>query len=308
MVHGRLDALRDVAHAHGATVNDVLLTAVAGGLRALLLSRGEDVHDLHPLAYEPVTLLLRRRPGGRPDDVGMIFVPLPVGVADPLERLRAVAAATADRKRHIIPAPVGLPTRTRLVRRIMMRVAARQRWAAAYVADVPGPRTRLYLEGAELQELLPVVPIAGRTPIGVGALSYAGSLGITVVADRDACPDIEIFTDGLRATLTGLAPAASITVGVPTDRARAAQPRRVRRRLRTYRATRRRRRRLTCPRRVGRILADAIATAMTTEGLRRGVTAQPDLRRSPGSGPRTPFRRRPPVRWAPNRCPAPPAR
>ena len=86
-----------------------------------------------------------------------------------------------------------------------MRFAARQRWAAVYVADVPGPRTRLYLEGAELLELLPVVPIAGRTPIGVGALSYAGALGITVVADRDACPDIEIFTDGLRATLTGLA-------------------------------------------------------------------------------------------------------
>ena len=205
VVSGRLDPVRDVAHAHGATVNDVLLTAVAGGLRALLLSRGEDVHDLHPLAYEPVTLLLRRRPGGRPDDVGMIFVPLAVGVADPLERLRAVTAATADRKRHVIPAPVGLPTRTRLVRRMMMRFAARQRWAAVYVADVPGPRTRLYLEGAELLELLPVVPIAGRTPIGVGALSYAGALGITVVADRDACPDIEIFTDGLRATLTGLA-------------------------------------------------------------------------------------------------------
>ena len=71
----------------------------------------------------------------------MIFVPLPVGVADPVERLRRVAAVTADRKRHVIPAPVGLPTRTRLVRRIMMRGAARQRWAAVYVADVPGPRT-----------------------------------------------------------------------------------------------------------------------------------------------------------------------
>jgi WS/DGAT/MGAT family acyltransferase len=209
VVRSRLDVVRDVAHTHGATVNDVLLTAVAGGLRELLLSRGEDVRDRHPLAYEPVTLLLRRRPGGHPDDAGMIFVPLPVGVADPVERLRAVAAATAERKRHVIPAPVGLPTRTRLVRRIMMRVAARQRWAAVYVADVPGPRTRLHLEGAELQELFPVVPLAGRTPIGVGALSYAGALGITVVTDRDACPDIATFTDGLRTTLAELAPAVA---------------------------------------------------------------------------------------------------
>ena len=215
VVRSRLEVARTVAHAHGATVNDVLLTAVAGGLRTLLLSRGENVHDLHPLAYEPVTLLLRRRPDGHPDDIGLMFVPLAVGVADPAERLRAVAAAAADRKRHVVAAPVGLPTRTRLVRRTMMRFAARQRWAAVYVADVPGPRTRLSLAGADLQELFPLVPLAGRTPIGVGALSYAGGLGITVVADRDACPDIEVFTDGLRATLTGLAPAASITVGVP---------------------------------------------------------------------------------------------
>jgi hypothetical protein len=134
-----------------------------------------------------------------------------------------VAAAAADRKRHVIPAPVGLPTRTRLVRRMMMWVAARQRWAAVYVADIPGPRTRLSLEGAELQELLPVVPLAGRTPIGVGALSYAGDLGIAVVADRDACPDIAIFTDGLRATLTGLAVAARPAVS--SSRTAASGPR-----------------------------------------------------------------------------------
>ena len=217
VVGRRLDTVRGIAHAHGATVNDVLLSAVAGGLGALLRSRGEEVHDVAPLAYEPVTLLLRRRAGGRPDDAGMIFVPLPVGVADPVERLRRVAAATADRKRHVIPAPVGLPTRTLLVRRIMMRVAARQRWAAVYVADVPGPRTRLSLEGAELQELFPVVPLAGRTPIGVGALSYAGRLGITVVADRDACPDIGIFTDGLSAALAELERTAA---SVPDDLAR----------------------------------------------------------------------------------------
>jgi WS/DGAT/MGAT family acyltransferase len=215
VVDGRLDAVRAAAHAHGATVNDILLAAVAGGLRALLLSRGEDVHDLRPLAYEPVTLLLRRAAAARPDEGGMIFVPLPLGVDDPVERLRRVSAAAAGCKRHVLPAPAGGPNSIRLVRRLMMRVAARQRWADVYVANVPGPRTPLYLDGAQVRELYPVVPLAGRTPVGVGALSYAGRLGITVVADRDACPDIEIFTDGLRAALAELEHAASSAARPP---------------------------------------------------------------------------------------------
>lgn len=208
VVDGRLDLVRDIAHAHSATVNDVLLAAVAGGLRALLLSRGEDVRDRHSLAYEPVTLLLRRTAGARPDDGGMMFVPLPLGIDDALERLRRVAVAAAGCKQHVVPAPSGGPNRSRLVRRLMMRAAARQRWADVYVADVPGPRAPLYLAGAQVHELYPVVPLAGRVPVGVGALSYAGRLGITVVADRDACPDIQIFVDGLRAALTELEHAA----------------------------------------------------------------------------------------------------
>jgi diacylglycerol O-acyltransferase / wax synthase len=208
VVSGRLDLVRDVAHAHGATVNDVLLAAVAGGLRALLMSRGEDVQDRHSLAYEPVTLLLRRAAAARPDDGGMMFVPLPLGVVDAVERLRLVAVSAAGCKQHVIPAPSGGPNRSRLVRRLMMRFAARQRWADVYVADVPGPPAPLYLAGAQVQELYPVVPLAGRVPVGVGALSYAGRLGITVVADRDACPDIDIFTDGLRAALAELEHAA----------------------------------------------------------------------------------------------------
>jgi hypothetical protein len=91
-----------------------------------------------------------------------------------------------------------------------------------YVADVPGPRRRLRLAGAEVQELYPVVPLAGRTPIGVGALSYAGELGITVVADRDACPDIAVFTDGLGAALADLELAAGVPVPTAVRSARRA--------------------------------------------------------------------------------------
>jgi WS/DGAT/MGAT family acyltransferase len=132
-------APRRRARARCDGVNDVPLAAVAGGLPALLMSQGEDVHDLHPLAYEPVTLLLRRAATARPDEGGMIFVPLPLGIDDPIERLRRVAVAAADCKQHVIPAPAGGPNRSRLVRRLMMRFAARRRWADVYVANVPVP-------------------------------------------------------------------------------------------------------------------------------------------------------------------------
>jgi hypothetical protein len=55
-----------------------------------------------------------------------------------------------------------------------------------------------------------VVPILGNVPLGIGALSYAGQFNITVVADRDGCPDAEVFTAGLRASLDDLATPAPV--------------------------------------------------------------------------------------------------
>ena len=79
-----------------------------------------------------------------------------------------------------------------------------------YIANVPGPPVPLYLAGAPLAEAFPVVPIMGNLPLGIGALSYAGQFNITVVADRDSCPDSEVFTAGLRACLDDLAHAAPV--------------------------------------------------------------------------------------------------
>ncbi|MGA7273004.1 MAG: WS/DGAT domain-containing protein [Acidimicrobiia bacterium] len=64
----------------------------------------------------------------------------------------------------------------------------------------------LYMGSARIQELFPVVPLIGNTAIGVGALSYAGHFNLTVVADHDACPDLDVFVEGLRDTLHHLAP------------------------------------------------------------------------------------------------------
>jgi diacylglycerol O-acyltransferase / wax synthase len=202
VVRGSLDDVRRVGHEHGATVNDVLLTAVAGGLRALLLGRDEPVDGPAPQAYVPVAP--DPRGTGERGGAGMVFVPLPVDVEDAVARLRAVAAATADRKRHIVRVAPGVLGCGLAAPRLMMRLAYRQRWADVYVADVPGPRSPLSLAGAAVLDLFPVVPLSGRMTLGVGALSYGGRLGITVVADRDAVPDVAAFTEGVRAALAEL--------------------------------------------------------------------------------------------------------
>jgi diacylglycerol O-acyltransferase len=215
LVRGSLDQVKGIAHAHHATVNDVLSAAVAGGLRTLLGSRGEHLDGLVLRAFVPVSLH-REQPGQvRGNLDGAMIVPLPLGEPDPVERLRLIAAETAQRKKKSRPQG-GTLFRNAVIQRAFLRYyAARQRLMNVYIANVPGPPVPLYLAGAPLAEVFPVVPILGNVPLGIGALSYAGQFNITVVADPNACPDAEIFTAGLRASLDGLAQALAATSGRP---------------------------------------------------------------------------------------------
>jgi diacylglycerol O-acyltransferase len=52
--------------------------------------------------------------------------------------------------------------------------------------------------------VFPVVPIMGNMTLGIGALSYAGQFNLTVVADRDACPDVQVFVEGIQGSLDEL--------------------------------------------------------------------------------------------------------
>jgi diacylglycerol O-acyltransferase / wax synthase len=90
---------------------------------------------------------------------------------------------------------------------------SRQRWANTYAANVPGPTMPLYFAGARLLELFPLVPLTGNITVGIGALSYAGQFNITVVADEDACPDIDMCAQGIQDALNSLA-----TALIPADR------------------------------------------------------------------------------------------
>jgi diacylglycerol O-acyltransferase len=68
-------------------------------------------------------------------------------------------------------------------------------------ADLPGPPLPLYLAGAQLLEMFPMLPLIGRVSLGVGAISYAGQFNIAAIADGDSYPDIDVFAEGVREDL-----------------------------------------------------------------------------------------------------------
>jgi WS/DGAT/MGAT family acyltransferase len=200
-----LDVAKQVAHAHHAKVNDVLLAAVAGGLRELLRHRGEPVQRLTLRAMVPISLHQEQPGQARGNQDGWMVVPLPLGEPDPGRRLELIAAETAARKHRAHPQVGSGIFRFAIAQRAFLRLFARQRLVNVSVTNVAGPPVPLYLAGAQLQELFPVVsPVANLTLV-IAVLSYAGRLNLTAVSDREGCGDVEVFAQGVRSALDELA-------------------------------------------------------------------------------------------------------
>jgi diacylglycerol O-acyltransferase / wax synthase len=208
LVRSNLEVVKRTAHAHDAKVNDVLLTVVASGLRDLLRGRGEPVDGVVLRAFVPVSLHtgVGQARGNRD---GAMLVPLPVGEPDELRRLRLIAAETAARKKKSRPAG-GTLFRNAVIQRAALRAAPHQRVMNTYAANVPGPPVPLYFVGAPILEMFPVVPLMANVSVGVGALSYAGQFNLTAVADKELCPDLEVFADGARRSLEVLAASVGV--------------------------------------------------------------------------------------------------
>lgn len=203
IIRGDLDLARRVAHQHDAKVNDVLLAVTAAGLRELLTGRGEPIEDLGLPVYVPITLRQpQHRERARGNLIGQMVVRLPVGEPDPGPRLEQIAAEAARQKAGGHP-DLGMMLRSRLARRALLALLARDP-VSVTTADVPGPPQPVFFAGARVLEVFPVLPLIGNVTIGVGALSYAGQLNITVVADRDALPDLDTFTAAARSELRAL--------------------------------------------------------------------------------------------------------
>lgn len=178
----------------GGTVNDVVLTVVAGALRTFLREeRGEGrISDLRALV--PVNM---RQAGEEPvlgNHISAYLVSLPVTIANPRRRHRVVmermlsAKASGQAIGGQILAGAGVPLLAALV-----RLAERLRPFNVVVTNVPGPPVDLYLAGARLQAVFPFVPLFLNQGLGIALFSYAGKLHWGLDADRDLVPDISKF-------------------------------------------------------------------------------------------------------------------
>jgi len=199
LVRADLDRIRNVAHAHGGTVNDVVLTAVAGGARSLLGARGELTPGLVLQASVPASLREASDHRAAGNRVGVMIVPLPLGEADPARRLARIAATTTTRKRQPLHQP-----NARAVQSWMVHVMKRQHLVNLLVSNVPGPRGPLYVAGARIMEVFQLGTVQGNVTINVGAFSYDGQLNLDVVGDSGAVPDLAIFAGGISDTLSQL--------------------------------------------------------------------------------------------------------
>ncbi|MEJ3748944.1 wax ester/triacylglycerol synthase domain-containing protein [Actinomycetes bacterium KLBMP 9797] len=212
-----LAAARDVAHAYGGTVNDVLLTAVTGALHALLRHRSEHVERL----VVSIPASARRTAGGTGNQVGVIPVELPTG-GDALQRLQAIARITQARKsapRGASTALLGPAFRTLARMGLFHWFINHQRLVNTFVTNLRGPEHRLSFLGAPITGLNAVTVVPGNVTVTFAALSYAGTLTVTVVADPDRCPDLPVLSRHLQDELDTLA-SGRASLSRPRDRGR----------------------------------------------------------------------------------------
>jgi diacylglycerol O-acyltransferase / wax synthase len=199
LVRADLEQARQVAHAHHATINDVVLCTIAGGARALLAGRGELPR---PLVLKVSVAASVRAPASTSQAgnlVGVLIVPVAVGEEDPIRRLEQIARATAERKRLPPYQPAA-----RLLQRWLIRAMNRQRRINLLMSNLPGPPQPLYFAGAKILELFQIGVVQGNVAVQVGALSYAGQLNIDIVADTSLVPDLPVFAAGMTEDLKHL--------------------------------------------------------------------------------------------------------
>ena len=187
-----LDEVKTIGKALRCSVNDVLLACVAGALRDALRERGESVDGVMVRTLIPVNLRPMDKAWKLGNRFGLIFLELPLGIENPIERLYAVRASMDALKQSMQPiVALGLLAAMgagpRVLQEALLAVLARN--ATAVLSNVPGPQTPLYFAGAKIDQLMFWVPQSGNIGMGVSIISYNDSVQLGIVTDAGLCPD-----------------------------------------------------------------------------------------------------------------------
>jgi len=216
ITQARLADLKRVKDAHGGTVNDVILSIVAGALGRYLRARGHDTEGLELRAMVPVSVRAEEEHGALGNRISAMMAPLPVWCEDPVERLRILTEEMGDLKSS--GQAVGAEILTRITDFAPTTIASQaarlqpaQRFFNLVVTNVPGPQFPLYVLGRQMESIFPMVPLARRQALCVGIMSYNGQVNFGLVGDYDAMADLDSFALDLEAAtdeVVATAPAA----------------------------------------------------------------------------------------------------
>ena len=207
-----LDDFKAVGKAHGATVNDVLVSATTGALRRYMEQRGQETAGVSIRASIPVNLRPPNRTHELGNAFGLVFLTLPVGIADPVRRLAAIKKEMDGLKRS----PEALVAFGALSLMGLAPVQVEQAGlrffgskATTVLTNVPGPRQRLYICGRKIDRVMFWVPQSGRLGLGISIISYAGGVMLGVASDAGLVPDPERIVDAFKLELDAMKTAAS---------------------------------------------------------------------------------------------------
>jgi diacylglycerol O-acyltransferase len=213
-----LDEIKAIGHRMGATVNDVLLAATAGAVRSYLLACGTSLDGAAVRALVPVSV---RPPGAEMqlgNRIGVIFVPLPVELADPAERL-AELKWWMDNQKGSFQVPVihrAMQAAGRLpAKPLNLAVDYLCTKASVVVTNVKGPAERRSLAGAPLEEIMFWIPRYGGIGVALTIISYAGQVWVGAISDRDTVSDPETVIADFRDELDVLLVQASAQESPP---------------------------------------------------------------------------------------------
>ena len=193
------------------TPNDVVLAACAGALRRFAERSGEPPQPLKVMV--PADVRTSDDDAASGNRISFLFLELPCDEADPVARLRAVGAATEQRRRdgeaeNVDAAFRALALSPRPLQRMLAHAFAHPRLFNLTISSVPGPAVPRYMRGCRLRSVHSAVPLAGRHALSIGVVMVAGEACFGIYADAATLPDADALGEDLEAALDELVAAA----------------------------------------------------------------------------------------------------
>jgi WS/DGAT/MGAT family acyltransferase len=204
------EMFRSIKQGLGGTVNDVVLTVVAGGVHALLESRGEPTRGRTLRAMVPVSVRSPGESGDIGNRIAPVFVDVPIGrmAAGGRPGGRRAAAARIKDSGMAVGADtiIGLGAYAPpALHATAARLIAQARWCNIVVSNIPAPQVPLYLAGAPMEASYPAMNLKEDCGLSIACTSAAGTMAFGLTADWDRVPDIDVLARGIESAIDELA-------------------------------------------------------------------------------------------------------